>query len=155
MAIEIERKFLVRDDSWRAQADGGVFYSQGYLSTDPQRCVRVRIAGQRAWLNIKSAVSSLRRLEYEYEIPRGDANELLRSACAEPAVEKTRYHVAHHGHVWELDVFAGANAGLVVAELELADEQEPFARPAWLGQEVSDDPRYYNMNLAQMPYTQW
>ena len=155
MAIEIERKFLVRDDSWRTGADSGVFYSQGYLSTDPQRCVRVRIAGQRAWLNIKSAVSTLRRLEYEYEIPPGDARELLHSACVQPAVEKTRYHVAHQGHVWELDVFAGANTGLVVAELELADEQEPFARPAWLGQEVSDDPRYYNMNLAQMPYTQW
>ena len=155
MAIEIERKFLVRDDSWRAQADAGLFYSQGYLSTDPQRCVRVRIAGQRAWLNIKSAVSTLRRLEYEYEIPPGDARELLHSACVQPAVEKTRYRVAHQGHVWELDVFAGANTGLVVAELELADEREPFARPAWLGREVSDDPRYYNMNLAQMPYTQW
>ncbi|UCE76983.1 MAG: CYTH domain-containing protein [Gammaproteobacteria bacterium] len=155
MAIEIERKFLVRDDSWRTQADSGVFYSQGYLSTDPQRCVRVRIAGERAWLNIKSAVSSLRRLEYEYEIPLSDARELLHSACPEPPVEKTRYHVEYHGHVWEVDVFEGANAGLVVAELELADEHEAFPRPAWLGDEVSDDPRYYNMNLAQVPYTQW
>ena len=107
MAIEIERKFLVCDDSWRTQADSGVFYSQGYLSTDPQRCVRVRIAGQRAWLNIKSAVSTLRRLEYEYEIPLGDARELLHGVCVQPTVEKTRYHVAHQGHVWELDVFAG------------------------------------------------
>ncbi len=155
MAIEIERKFLVRDDSWRAQADGGVFYSQGYLSTDPQRCVRVRIAGQRAWLNIKSAVSSLRRLEYEYEIPLSDARELLHSACLQPPVQKTRYHVEHHGQVWEVDVFEGANSGLVVAELELSDEHQPFARPAWLGEEVSDDPRYYNMNLARVPYTQW
>jgi adenylate cyclase len=155
MAIEIERKFLVRDDSWRAEADGGLFYSQAYLSTDPQRCVRVRTAGQRAWLNVKSAVSPLRRLEYEYEIPLSDARELLHSVCPQPAVEKTRYHVAHQGHVWELDVFAGANAGLVVAELELADEQEQFARPAWLGEEVSDDPRYFNMNLAQVPYTRW
>jgi adenylate cyclase len=155
MAIEIERKFLVRDDSWRGQADAGVFYSQGYLSTHPQRCVRVRIAGERAWLNIKSAVSPLRRLEYEYEIPLADARELLHSACPEPPVEKTRYHVEHDGHVWEVDVFAGANAGLVIAELELGDEHEQFATPPWLGQEVSGDARYYNMNLATLPYTQW
>lgn len=155
MGIEIERKFLVCDGSWRAQADAGVFYSQGYLSTDPQRCVRVRIGGERAWLNIKSAVSSLRRLEYEYEIPLADARELLHSACVGVPVEKTRYHVAHQGHTWEIDVFEGANTGLIVAELELAGEDEAFARPAWLGQEVSEDARYYNMNLASKPYTRW
>lgn len=155
MAIEIERKFLVRDDRWRAQADAGVFYSQGYLSTDPQRCVRVRIAGERAWLNIKSALSPLRRLEFEYQIPLADGRQLLQHACVEAPVEKTRYHVSHQGHLWEIDVFEGANAGLVVAELELASEDEPFAAPAWLGDEVSDDARYYNMNLARMPYTRW
>lgn len=155
MATEIERKYLVRDDSWRAQADQGVFYSQGYLSSDPKRSVRVRIAGEQAWLNIKSAVSPLRRLEFEYPIPAVDARELLHSACPTAPVEKIRYHVEHRGHVWEVDVFEGANAGLVVAELELTDEQEAFARPAWLGEEVSDDPRYYNMNLTRAPYTQW
>jgi adenylate cyclase len=93
MAIEIERKFLVLDDSWRAQADAGLFLSQGYLSTDPKRCVRVRIAGEQAWLNIKSAVSSVRRLEYDYPIPLADARELLENACIDAAVEKVRYHV--------------------------------------------------------------
>jgi adenylate cyclase len=155
MATEIERKFLVRDESWRAEADQGVFYSQGYLSSDPKRSIRVRIAGKRAWLNIKSAVSTLRRLEFEYPIPESDASELLHAACPHAPVQKTRYHVEHQGHVWEVDVFQGANAGLVVAELELDDEQESFARPAWLGDEVSDDPRYYNMNLAKTPYTEW
>jgi adenylate cyclase len=155
MAIEIERKFLVRDERWRTQADAGVFYSQGYLSSDPKRCIRVRLAGERAWLNIKSALSSLRRLEYEYEIPLADARELLHNACPEPPVEKTRYHVEYQGHVWEVDVFEGANAGLVVAELELDSEQQAFARPPWLGDEVSDDARYYNMNLASLPYSKW
>jgi adenylate cyclase len=155
MAIEIERKFLVRDDSWRARADAGAFFSQGYLSSDPKRCIRVRIAADRAWLNIKSAVSGVRRLEYDYEIPVADAREMLHSACADPPVEKTRYHVPHGQHVWEVDVFEGANAGLVVAEIELADEQEPFARPAWLGEEVSNDPRYYNMNLSRLPFSRW
>jgi adenylate cyclase len=156
MAVEIERKFLVRDDSWRDAADSGVFLSQGYLNSDPRRCVRVRIAAQQAWLNIKSAVSALRRLEYEYEIPLDEARELLSSACGEPALEKTRFHVpGGDGLVWEVDVFAGANAGLVVAEIELTDERQAFARPAWLGEEVSDDPRYYNMSLAAVPFSRW
>ncbi|MFQ5645122.1 MAG: CYTH domain-containing protein [Thiogranum sp.] len=155
MAIEIERKFLLRDDSWRRQADAGVHYSQGYLSSDPQRCIRVRLAGDRAWLNIKKATSTLRRLEYDYPIPAADAAELLDELCAGERVDKTRYQVQHAGHLWEVDVFEGANAGLMVAEIELEDEREDFARPPWLGEEVSHDPRYYNMNLAKTPYTQW
>ncbi len=155
MATEIERTFLLRNDSWRAQADAGTPYRQGYLCSDPQRCVRVRVSGERAWLNIKKATSALRRLEYDYPIPFADAIELLDELCPDQRIDKTRYHVDHAGHRWEIDVFEGANAGLVVAEIELDDEQEAFARPAWLGEEVSDDPRYYNMNLARTPYTQW
>ncbi len=155
MGIEIERKFLVRDDSWRAQTDAGVFYSQGYLGSDPNSCIRVRIGGERAWLNIKSAQSAVRRLEYEYEIPLQDARDLLTNLCSAAPVEKTRYHVSHGEHLWEVDAFEGANAGLTVAEIELNDEMERFARPAWLGEEVSDDPRYYNMNLAKVPYSKW
>lgn len=155
MAIEIERKFLLGDDSWREQADAGVFYSQGYLASDPLSSVRVRLAGDKAWLNIKKATSAIRRLEYEYPIPVEDAAELLKELCADNCIEKMRYHVTYAGHLWEVDVFEGENAGLVVAEIELTDEQEVFETPSWLGEEVSDDPRYYNMNLAKNPYTQW
>ncbi|GMQ83764.1 MAG: CYTH domain-containing protein [Gammaproteobacteria bacterium] len=155
MAIEIERKFLLRDDSWREQADAGVFYRQGYLAGDLLSSVRVRLAGDKAWLNIKEATSTIRRLEYEYPIPAEDAAELLQELCADNRIDKTRYHVHHAGHLWEVDVFEGANAGLVVAEIELNDEQEVFETPPWLGEEVSHDPRYYNMNLAKTPYTQW
>lgn len=155
MAIEIERKFLVRNDSWRRHADAGSRYRQGYLSSDPQCSVRVRVAGEHAWLSVKSVTSAIRRLEYEYPIPLPDAVELLENMCSGPQVEKTRFHVEHAGHVWEVDVFAGANSGLVVAEIELTDEQEAFATPDWLGAEVSHEPRYYNMNLAQLPFSQW
>ena len=155
MAIEIERKFLLRDDSWREQAEAGVFYSQGYLASGPLSSVRVRLAGDKAWLNIKKATSTIRRLEYEYPIPAADAAELLDEFCADSRIDKTRYHVSHAGHLWEVDVFEGENAGLVVAEIELNDEQESFATPFWLGEEVSHDPRYYNMNLAKTPYTKW
>jgi adenylate cyclase len=155
MAIEIERKFLVRDESWRAQADAGVFYSQGYISSDPRSSVRVRIAAQAAWLNIKSAATPIRRLEFEYAIPQADAREMLANLCADAPVEKIRYHVEHAGRLWEVDVFEGANAGLVIAEIELDHESDAFEAPPWLGDEVSHDPRYYNMNLARLPYSQW
>jgi len=155
MAIEIERKFLVRDDGWRQQADAGIYYSQGYLSSDPQCCIRVRLAADRAWLNIKKATSEIRRLEYEYPIPLPDARELLEELCPTGRVEKTRYRIPFAAHVWEVDVFENANAGLVVAEVELDDTQEAFESPPWLGKEVSDDRRYYNMNLALLPFSQW
>ncbi|HFD80304.1 MAG TPA: CYTH domain-containing protein [Gammaproteobacteria bacterium] len=155
MAIEIERTFLVRDERWRQDADGGEYYSQGYLSSDPQNCIRVRIAGERAWLGIKRATSALRRLEYEYPIPLQDAREILEQIVPRERIDKWRYHVPWGKHLWEIDVFDKANAGLVVAEIELQDEDEDFERPPWLGQEVSDDPRYYNMNLARNPYPTW
>ncbi len=155
MAIEIERKFLVRNDDWRARADAGEIYRQGYLSHDPHRSVRVRIAGERAELNIKSAITPIRRLEYEYSIPLADAREMLDLLCDDERVDKVRYHVRHGQHVWEVDVFEGANAGLVLAEIELGDENESFEKPPWLGEEVSNDPRYFNMNLARHPWTRW
>lgn len=149
MAIEIERKFLVRDESWRDEADEGTAYCQGYLASDPSSSVRVRVAGDKAWLNIKSATTALRRLEYDYEIPVEEAREILQQLCAHARLEKTRHLLTHAGHTWEIDVFEGDNAGLVIAEIELQDESETFERPPWLGEEVSYDPRYYNMNLAK------
>lgn len=160
MAIEIERKFLVINDSWRAAADAGLQLKQGYLSrvtgSDATRSsVRVRTDGAQAFLNIKSATLGIRRQEYEYPLPLVDAEEMLANLCIGAIVEKTRYHVNVGTHVWEIDVFAGANAGLIVAEIELNDESEDFERPAWLGAEVSADPRYYNVCLADRPYCSW
>lgn len=155
MAIEIERKFLLRDDSWRQQADAGTDYQQAYLIGSKAASVRVRIEGERAFLNIKSATLGITRQEFEYPIPMADASAMLRGLCEQPIIDKTRYHVTHAGHVWEIDVFKGENAGLVVAEIELADEQAPFARPDWLGEEVSGDPRYYNVSLVKNPYKNW
>lgn len=155
MGIEIERKFLVLNTDWKQQADTGTTMQQGYLSTDPGRSVRVRIEGQQACINIKSATSTLSRLEYQYAIPLADAREILGELCDGKWVEKVRYRVPQPPHVWEIDIFSAANQGLVVAEIELGHEEEPFARPDWLGEEVSGDPRYLNMNLISHPYSQW
>ena len=155
MSLEIEKKFLVLDDSWQAEAGPGVRYRQGYLSESGPGSVRVRIGGQRAFLNIKSATLAQQRLEYEYEIPLDDAEEMLDRVCTKPLVEKTRYEVKHQGHLWEVDVFEADNAGLVVAEIELDRVDETFARPVWVGEEVSDDPRYYNVCLVKHPYKSW
>lgn len=160
MAIEIERKFLVLDDRWRAAADGGTRLRQGYLNRvsgaeAARGSVRVRTDGSQAFLNIKSATLGIRRQEYEYAIPLADAEAMLAELCVGAVVEKTRYHITVGTHRWEIDVFAGENAGLTVAEIELQDEAEAFERPAWLGEEVSGDPRYYNVCLADHPYTRW
>lgn len=155
MAIEIERKFLVVDDGWREKADSGMRMRQGYLQGDGTASVRVRQQGERAYLNIKSLTLGVRRLEYEYEIPVEDAHELLEYLCAKPLVEKTRFRLPFAGHEWEVDVFEGDNAGLVVAEIELGGEDEQFERPSWLGEEVSHDIRYYNVNLVKHPYKDW
>ena len=153
MADEIERKFLVSSDAWR---DGppGVRICQGYLSRDKERTVRVRLAGDKAFLTIKGETSGISRKEFEYPIPPEDAQTLL-DLCLPQLVDKIRHERQHGGHVWEVDEFLGANAGLVVAEIELSDANEAFERPAWLGREVSDDPRYYNANLAERPWSEW
>ena len=155
MPIEIERKFLVRNKSWRDTADDGVRFRQGYLIGAKQASVRVRIEGEQANLNIKGATLGVRRQEFEYPIPLDEANELLDTLCEKPLIEKIRYTVRYGNHVWEIDLFEGDNAGLVVAEIELADEHEPFERPTWLGEEVSADPRYYNVSLVKHPYREW
>jgi adenylate cyclase len=155
MAIEIERKFLLRDGSWQTSADDGVLIRQGYLAGSEKSSVRVRIAGDKANVNIKSATLGITRQEYEYPIPLAEANEMLDALCEVPLIEKTRYHVFHAKHCWEIDVFSGDNQGMVVAEVELGSVGEDFERPDWLGKEVSDDTRYYNVCLVKHPYKDW
>lgn len=152
MAVEIERKYLVMGQPWLQVP--GVVYRQGYLNRDKTRTVRVRIAGEAAFLTIKGVNVGATRAEFEYPIPLADAEALL-ALCDGPLIEKTRYLLDHAGTRWELDVFAGDNAGLVVAEVELASEDQAFARPDWLGDEVTQDARYFNSNLAVHPYCRW
>ena len=154
MGIEIERKFLVANDTWRAQAQRATRFGQGYLSRDPARTVRVRIAGEQAFLTIKGATRGATRAEFEYAVPLEDAQALL-TMCDGPVVEKIRHLCLCDGMTWEVDEFLGANAGLVLAEIELEDEAQPFTRPAWLGDEVTGDGRYVNANLAVRPFTRW
>lgn len=153
MALEIERKFLVASDTWR---DGppGVRICQGYLTRDPARTVRVRLAGERGFLTIKGASEGISRQEFEYPIPAAEARALL-ELCLPPLLDKIRHERWHEGRLWEIDEFLGDNAGLVVAEIELDDAAAAFARPAWLGREVSDDPRYFNARLAVAPWRGW
>jgi adenylate cyclase len=155
MATEIERKFLLKDDSWRKGGDTGTRFRQGYLIGAERASVRVRIEGERANINIKSATLGIERQEFEYPIPLADAEELLDTLCEQPQIEKSRYHVPYGDHLWEIDVFAGDNAGLVVAEVELSAEDEAFEMPPWAGEEVSHDTRYYNVCLVKHPYSEW
>lgn len=155
MAIEIERKFLVQNDGWRDLARPGQRMRQGYIGGMEKASVRVRQTADRAWLNIKGATLGVQRREYEYPIPLDDAAEILDELCSGALIEKTRFDVPFAGHLWEVDVFEGANAGLVVAEIELGAADEAFERPDWLGEEVSDDPRYYNVCLVTHPWRDW
>ncbi|HUG99586.1 MAG TPA: CYTH domain-containing protein [Gammaproteobacteria bacterium] len=154
MGREIERKFLVTGTAWKDGLHGRLF-RQGYLSLEKSRTVRVRAAEDAAWLTIKGATAGCTRAEYEYPIPVAEAHELLDTLCIRPLVEKTRYEVRYGGHLWQVDEFHGANAGLVVAEIELGREDEAFERPPWLGAEVSSDPRYFNVNLVNHPFREW
>ncbi|MBE3025171.1 CYTH domain-containing protein [Janthinobacterium sp. BJB1] len=154
MGIEIERKFLLASDAWRGLGQP-VLLRQGYLSSARERVVRVRIEGEQAMLTIKGANVGATRGEWEYPIPLADAVELLDGLCEQPLIEKVRHRIEHAGMVWEIDEFLGANAGLVVAEIELASEDQPFEKPEWIGAEVSGDARYYNANLIRHPFSQW
>ena len=154
MGTEIERKFLVSGISWRDVAEAE-HCRQGYLAFGPPVAVRGRVMGGVATLNIKSATSAITRGEFEYEIPIADAEAILATSCAGAVIEKTRHCVDYGGKTWEIDVFEGANAGLIVAEIELDSEDEIFEHPSWLGREVSGDPRYLNTSLCQHPFTQW
>jgi adenylate cyclase len=155
MATEIERKFLLGNSSWKDLADEGTAYSQGYLVGSDAASVRVRVQGKRAFLNIKSATIDITRQEFEYEIPLDEANEMLETLCEKPLIAKTRYHLKNANHTWEIDVFSGENEGLIVAEIELNDKDEDFEKPQWLGDEVSDDARYYNVCLVKHPFMDW
>jgi adenylate cyclase len=153
MGTEIERKFLVRDRSVLDHAVG-VAYRQGYLSTDPERTVRIRRAGDHAYVTIKGVSRGATRAEFEYEIPFEDVTALL-SLCHRPIIEKTRYRIDHAGLTWEVDVFEGENDGLVVAEVELAAADTAVPLPAWIGDEVTADRRYFNANLVRHPFRDW
>lgn len=154
MPREIERKFLVRDASWRG-GDKGVRLRQGYLSVDPERTVRVRLAGDRGWLTIKGRAVGSVRPEFEYPIPAAEAASLLDHLCLRPQIEKIRYRIEHAGLWWEVDEFLGDNAGLVLAEVELTDPRQPVTLPPWVGEEVTDDHRYTNAWLSRYPFRTW
>ena len=154
MAREIERKFLVKLERW-APRDAGTHFKQGYLNSQKERVVRVRIEGDRAVLTIKGITTGVTRSEFEYAIPVDDASILLDQLCEQPLIDKHRHVEEHAGHRWEIDVFHGDNDGLVVAEVELKSEDEPLEVPEWAGGEVSGDPRYFNSNLLKNPFRKW
>ena len=151
---EIERKFLVCGQNWRSLGTP-VYYCQGYLSSNPARTVRVRIAGNKAFLTVKGANKGAVRTEYEYEIPVEDARVMLETLCERPLIEKTRTKVAYAGKIWEVDRFFGENEGLVLAEVELTSENETVELPPWIGREVTHLTRYYNSALSERPYSEW
>jgi CYTH domain-containing protein len=151
---EIERKFLVNQKLWKP-LNGGTHFKQGYLNSQKERVVRVRIEGDRAKLTIKGANNGITRSEFEYPLPVEDATVLLDSLCEQPLIDKHRHTETVGGKLWEIDVFHGDNEGLIVAEVELASEDEGFELPAWALAEVSSDPRYYNSNLLKSPYSKW
>ncbi len=155
MKQEIERKFLVRDDAWRSAAVSEAHMRQGYLCLEPARTVRVRLAGDQAWLTIKGIGDGMARAEYEYPIPPADAADLLERLCHSSVIDKTRYRIPYGGLVFEVDIFHGANEGLVLAEVELPATDTVVEKPDWLGDEVTGDPRYFNAYLARHPYSTW
>jgi adenylate cyclase len=155
MGIEIERKFRLASDGWRAQVSQKTLLRQGYIANTPRASVRVRLAGDIGWLSVKAMTRALARAEYEVVIPALEANEMLDRLCEGPLIEKWRHIVTYQGSEWEIDEFLGENAGLVIAELELATEDAVFVRPPWLGVEVTHDERYYNFRLSQKPYRHW
>lgn len=164
MPIEIERKFLLTNNTWLKQVSYSTKIRQGYfalpslnatLDTSVKASVRVRIDGEKANINIKSATLSIRRMEYEYPVPITEAVEMLDQLCQTEQIDKIRYRVKVGKHSWEIDKFYGDNEGLLVAEIELADENEVFEKPDWLGEEVTEDGRYYNVNLLKHPYKDW
>jgi len=154
VAKEIERKFLVRGEDWRAMARG-TRYRQGYLSTVKERTVRVRTIDDKGFLTIKGVSIGATRSEYEYEIPTADADEMLDDLCEKPIIEKDRYKIPAGDVTWEVDEFFGVNDGLIVAEVELLSEDQSFPKPDWIGDEVTGDPRYFNANLIARPFSTW
>lgn len=154
MGIEIERKFLVQGEAWKQQGQRELL-RQGYLSSHPERTVRVRIEGDQAVMTIKSKSVGASRGEWEYPLPVDDAREFLDKLCEQPIIEKYRYRIGFGGFTWEVDEFLGVNAGLVVAEIELPSEDQQFEKPEWVGEEVTHDRRYFNSALVAQPFTTW
>lgn len=155
MPIEIERKFLLANEDWREEVQRSSRIRQGYLGKIDKASVRIRVQGETANINVKSATLGMRRMEYEYDIPLTEAEEMLDQLCQQPQVDKTRYIVEKGKHIWEIDEFYGDNEGLMVAEVELDSEEESFEKPQWIGEEVTADPRYYNVNLIKHPFCKW
>lgn len=154
MGKEIERKFLLKNDSWRSLAKG-TKYRQGYLNSAKERIVRVRTIDDKGFLTIKGITTGATRAEYEYEIPEKDVTAMLDDLCEKPIIEKNRYKIDFAGFIWEVDEFFGDNQGLIVAEVELESEDQSFEKPEWIGDEVTGDPKYFNSNLILNPYTKW
>ncbi|MGB1217100.1 MAG: CYTH domain-containing protein [Saprospiraceae bacterium] len=154
MAQEIERKFLLKNSNWRKEVEKSYTIQQGYLSTDKKRTVRIRIKDTKGIITIKGETQGMSRLEFEYEIPLTDGNELI-GLCHSPIIKKTRHIITHENLIWEIDVFEGKNQGLILAEVELESEEQKIILPTWIGQEVTDDVRYYNSNLVAFPFSEW
>ncbi len=154
MGCEIERKFLLIGDQWRKNAPGS-FYRQGYIVKNTRRTVRIRSCDNKGFLTIKGPSRGITRAEFEYAIPYEDANFLLDHFCDQPIIEKIRYFVQYMDFTWEIDEFLGENTGLLVAEIELSAEDQPFPKPPWAGAEVTSDPRYFNSSLVKNPYVLW
>ena len=154
MGSEIERKFLTKDDNYR-RISKGVPYMQGYICSGKGKVVRVRVAGTKGYITIKGPQNGIKRSEYEYEIPLNDAKEMLENLCTKPLIEKHRFKVSYEGFVWEIDEFHGENEGLVVAEIELENENQQFTIPEWIGKEVTGESKYYNSSLIKNPYSKW
>lgn len=154
MALEIERKYLVELEKL-GTLENGTRIKQGYLSTNKDAVVRVRVKNDKAYLTIKGSNIGVTRLEFEYEIPLDEANEMLDKLCQKPVIDKTRYLIDYENHTWELDVFYGDNEGLVVVEVELSSEDETIILPSWVKEEVTSDARYYNSNLMKHPFKDW
>ncbi|HEM49188.1 MAG TPA: CYTH domain-containing protein [Caldithrix sp.] len=154
MAVEIERKFLINGIDWKKDVRPS-FYRQGYIFAEKKGVVRVRTIDQKGYLTIKSAPVGLKRQEYEFEIPLADANAMLDNLCENYIVEKKRYKIKFADHTWDIDEFTGHNEGLYLAEIELSDENETFEKPSWIGDEVSQNPKYHNSNLSKKPFTKW
>jgi len=155
MALEIERKFLINKEKWaQLNKPEGDYFRQGYILNEKKCTIRIRVTGQFAYITLKGSTEGISRKEFEYKIPFNDGIEILES-FATTSIEKTRYKVMFGGKLWEVDEFSGENSGLLMAEIELKDENEEFLIPDWIQNEVSDDPRYYNSNLSVFPYKQW
>ena len=154
MGIEIERKFLLANTDWKLLSNEGTPIKQGYLNSNPERTTRVRVKGDKGFITIKGKNEGTKRLEFEYEIPINDAEELL-ALCEKPTIEKIRYEVHINNNIWEIDVFEGENQGLIIAEVELESENQEVMIPSWIGEEVSHENKYYNSELIKMPFTKW